>query len=60
MIHGTATLHMDPKEALYYARGAAKQPGVSESELYTEPQRDAVYIRVVPERLRSWDYSTDS
>jgi PPOX class probable F420-dependent enzyme len=60
MIQGTATLHTDPKETLYYARWAATQRGVPESELPTEPRRDAVYIRVVPERIRSWDYSTDS
>ena len=60
MIQGTATLHTDPKETLYYARAAATQRGVPESELPTEPRRDAVYIRVVPERIRSWDYSTDS
>ena len=60
MIQGTATLHTDPKETLYYAREAATQRGVPESELPTEPRRDAVYIRVVPERIRSWDYSTDS
>ena len=60
MIQGTATLHTDPEETLYYARGAATQRGVPESELPTEPRIDAVYIRVVPERIRSWDYSTDS
>ncbi len=60
MIQGTATLHTDPKETLYYARGAATQRGVPESELPTEPRGDAVYIRVVPERIRSWDYSTGS
>ncbi len=59
MIQGTATLHTDPKETLHYAREAAKRRGVPESELPTEPRRDAVYIRVVPERLRSWDYSPD-
>ena len=60
MIQGTATLHTDPKETLGYAREAAKQRGVPESELPTEARRDVVYIRVVPERLRSWDYSPDS
>ena len=60
MIQGTATLHTDPEETLRYAREAAKQRGVPESELPTEARRDVVYIRVVPERLRSWDYSPDS
>ena len=59
MIQGTATLHADPEENLNYAREAAKRRGVPESELPTEPREDAVYIRVVPQRFRSWDYSTD-
>ena len=59
MIQGTATLHTDPEENLRYAREAAKQRGVPESELPTEARKDAVYIRVVTERLRSWDYSPD-
>ncbi len=57
MIQGTATLHTDPKETLHYAREAAKRRGVPESELPTEPRNDAVYIKIVPERLHSWDYS---
>ena len=59
MIQGTATLHTDPEETLRYAREAAKQRGVPESELPTEARKAAVYIRVVTERLRSWDYSPD-
>ena len=59
MVQGTATLHTDPKETLRYAREAAKQRGVPESELPTQARSDAVYIRVAPERLRSWDYSPD-
>ncbi len=59
MIQGTATVHTDPTETLRYAREAAKLRGVTESELPTEARKDAVYIRVVPERLHSWDYSPD-
>ena len=59
MIQGTATVHTDPTETLRYAREAAKLRGVPESELPTEARKDAVYIRVVPERLHSWDYSPD-
>ena len=58
MIQGMATVHTDSKETLHYAREAAKRRGVSESELPTEPRPDAAYIRVVPQRFRSWDYST--
>ena len=57
MIQGMATLHTDPEETLHYAREAAKRRGVPESEPPTEPRKDAVYIRVVPQRFRAWDYS---
>ena len=57
MIQGMATVHTDPKETLHYAREAAKKRGVSESELPTEPRQGAAYIRVVPQRYLSWDYS---
>ena len=58
MIQGMATVHTDPKETLHYAREAAKRRVVPESELPKEPRPDAAYIRVVPQRFRSWDYST--
>ena len=58
MIQGMATVHTDPKETLHYSREAAKLRGVSDTELPTEPRPDAVYIRVVPQRFLSWDYST--
>ena len=60
MIQGTATLHTKPEETLYYAREAAKRRGVPESELPMEPRENAAYIRVVPHRYRSWDYSADA
>ena len=60
MIQGTATLHTNPEETLHYAREAAKRRGVPESELPTNPRENAAYIRVVPHRFRSWDYSTDA
>jgi general stress protein 26 len=59
MIQGIATVHTDPAETLNYAREAAKQRGVSESDLPSEPRPGAAYIRVVPQRLISWDYSDD-
>ena len=59
MIQGMATVHADPEETLHYAREAAKGRGVPESELPTEPRESAAYIRVVPQRYVSWDYSTD-
>ncbi len=60
MIQGTATLHTNPEETLHYAREAAKRRGVPESELPTDPRENAAYIRVVPHRFRSWDYSADA
>ena len=57
MVQGTATVHSDPSEALFYAREAAKLRGVPEEDLPTEPRKDAVYIKVSPKRVRSWDYS---
>ncbi len=60
MIQGTATLHTKPEETLHYAREAAKRRGVPESELPTDPRENSAYIRVVPHRFRSWDYSADA
>ena len=59
MIQGTATVHTAPEETLSYAREAAKQRGVSESDLPSEPRPGASYIRVVPQKLISWDYSDE-
>ena len=57
MVQGTATVHTDPADVLHYAREAAKRRGVPEAEWPTEPRSGAAYIRVSPQRLRSWDYS---
>ena len=59
MVQGTATVHTEPEERLHYAREAAKRRGVPEAELPTEPRPNVAYIRVVPQRFRSWDYSGD-
>ena len=57
MIQGIATVHTGPEETLHYAREAAKLRGTPDTELPTEPRPGAAYIRVVPQRFRSWDYS---
>ncbi|PKB82713.1 MAG: hypothetical protein BZY88_03800 [SAR202 cluster bacterium Io17-Chloro-G9] len=57
MIQGMASVHTDPEETLHYAREAAKLRGTPETELPTKPRPGAAYIRVVPQRFRSWDYS---
>ena len=38
MVQGTATVHSEPSDALYFAREAAKLRGVPEQELPTEPR----------------------
>jgi nitroimidazol reductase NimA-like FMN-containing flavoprotein (pyridoxamine 5'-phosphate oxidase superfamily) len=60
MVQGAATVHSNPEEVLHYAREAAKLRGVPEHELPTEPRTGAAYIKVTPQRMRSWDYSTDA
>ena len=57
MVQGTATVHSNPDETLYYSREAARLRGIPERDLPTEPRENAVYIKVTPERFRSWDYS---
>ena len=57
MVQGTATVHSKPEETLHYAREAGRLRGVPEQDLPAEPRAGAVYIKVTPERFRSWDYS---
>ena len=59
MVQGNATVHTEPGEVLHYAREAARRRGVSEEDLPSEPRAGAAYIRVVPHKVRSWDYSDD-
>ncbi len=60
MVQGTATVHSDPADVLRYAREAAKRRGVPDAELPTEPRPGAAYIRVTPQRIRSWDYAPEA
>jgi len=57
MVQGTATVHSKPEETLHYAREAARLRGVPEQDLPSARRAGAVYIKVTPERFRSWDYS---
>ena len=57
MVQGTASVHSNPDETLHYAREAARLRGVPEGDLPTEAREGAVYIKVTPARIRSWDYS---
>lgn len=57
MIQGDATVHDAPDEVLEIARSAARARGVAEADLPTSPSPTAAYVRVVPRRVISWDYS---
>ncbi len=57
MIQGTATVFTDPADTLRLGREAAKLRGAPEAQLPTEPRPGSAYIRVVPKRMISWDYS---
>ena len=59
MVQGVAQVHSSPEDILHYSREAAKLRGVADDELPAEPRPGAAYIRVTPERIRSWDYSQD-
>ena len=60
MLQGRAQVHRVPEEVLHYAREGARARGVAESDLPSEARPGAVYIRVTPERVISWDYGADS
>ena len=60
MLQGRASVHRKPDEVLHYARKGARARGVSESDLPTRANPGAVYIRMTPERVISWDYSEGS
>jgi nitroimidazol reductase NimA-like FMN-containing flavoprotein (pyridoxamine 5'-phosphate oxidase superfamily) len=56
MIQGEARVHRDREKVLELMRLAARQRGVAEADLPTEPRPGAVYIEVRPVRRISWDY----
>lgn len=57
MIQGTATVFTDPADTLRLGREAATVRGVPDDQLPTEARPGSAYIRVVPDRMISWDYS---
>jgi len=57
MIQGTAEVVSDPEEFLKLRREGARQRGVPENELPTEPNPGSAYIRVNKKRVISWDFS---
>lgn len=57
MIQGTAQVVSDPEEFLKLRREGARQRGVPENELPTEPNPGSAYIKVTKKRVISWDFS---
>jgi len=57
LIQGDATVLEAPDEVLEISRAAARARGVPEADLPTEARPTTAYIRVVPWRVISWDYS---
>ncbi len=57
LIQGDATVVNTPDELLDLSREAARRRGAPEEALPTQPPPGAAYIKVVPTRVISWDYS---
>jgi len=57
VIQGDATVLTAADDLLRLGREAARLRGTPEDQLPTEPRAGAAYIRVVPRRYLSWDYS---
>jgi nitroimidazol reductase NimA-like FMN-containing flavoprotein (pyridoxamine 5'-phosphate oxidase superfamily) len=59
MIQGDARVYTDPEDLVRLSREGARQRGVPEEELPTEPRPGAAYIGVTPRKIISWDYSRE-
>ncbi|MFN0144961.1 MAG: pyridoxamine 5'-phosphate oxidase family protein [Dehalococcoidia bacterium] len=57
VIQGEATITTDEAGLLRLSREAAAKRGVPEAQLPTQAPPAAAYIRVVPKKYLSWDYS---
>ena len=57
LFQGRAFVHRAPDEVLHYAREGARTRGVPEADWPTQANPGSVYLRFVPERTISWDYS---
>ncbi len=60
LVQGDATVINEPEEMLELSREAARSRGVPEADLPASPNPGAAYIKVVPTRVISWDYSRES
>ena len=59
MIQGTATVFTEPEDTLRIGREGARVRGMPDDQLPTEARPGSAYIRIVPTRLISWDYSRE-
>ena len=59
LIQGDASVVNAPNEMLELSRAAARARGAAEADLPSEPNPGAAYIKVVPSRVISWDYSKE-
>ena len=57
LIQGAGSYTTDPVELLRLSREAARKRGVSDDQLPTSPPPGSAYIKVVPVKYISWDYS---
>lgn len=57
MIQGDATALTSPEDTLRLMREAAKSRGVPDDQLPAEARPGTAFIRIVPKRMISWDYS---
>src|SRR5690606_14598336 len=59
LIQGDAEVVTDDAERLRLAREAARQRGVPEEELPSEPSPTGWYVKVTPRKVISWDNTKD-
>lgn len=57
IIQGDANVLVDRESLIRLGRENARVRGVAEDQLPTEPREGAAYIRVIPTKYISWDYS---
>ena len=58
LIQGRAFIHRDPTEVLAYMQEGARQRGSAAENLPRDARPGAVFIRLTPERILSWDYGS--
>ena len=59
LIQGSAVVHTNAEELLYFARAGAKRRGVKDEDLPKSAPKEAMYIEVSPDKIISWDYSRE-